>query len=102
MGPVRLTLLAGGLFLAAWSAYAFETSICYTAEFRDPGWDTVCAIMAAGLACLVIYFLSRSRSCGRAWPERLGRSRASSTATRRPGDDRDVGGGPVIAEPAGS
>ena len=46
------TLLAGGLFIAAWSAYAFETSICYTAEFRDPGRDTVRAILAAGLACL--------------------------------------------------
>ncbi len=51
------TLLAGGLFLAAWSAYAFETSICYTAEFRDPGRDTVRAILSAGVACLVIYIL---------------------------------------------
>ncbi len=51
------TLFAGGLFLAAWSAYAFETSICYTAEFRNPGKDTVRAILSAGLACLVIYIL---------------------------------------------
>lgn len=51
------TLMAGGLFLAAWSAYAFETSICYTAEFRNPGRDTVRAILSAGLACLVIYTL---------------------------------------------
>ncbi len=51
------TLLAGGLFLAAWSAYAFETSICYTAEFRNPGRDTVRAILSAGVACLVIYIL---------------------------------------------
>ncbi|MDN5914256.1 MAG: APC family permease [Pseudonocardia sp.] len=51
------TLLAGGLFLAAWSAYAFETSICYTAEFKNPGRDTVRAILAAGAACLVIYIL---------------------------------------------
>ncbi|GEL17369.1 APC family permease [Pseudonocardia asaccharolytica] len=51
------TLFAGGLFLAAWSAYAFETSICYTAEFKNPGRDTVRAILAAGMACLVIYIL---------------------------------------------
>lgn len=51
------TLFAGGLFLAAWSAYAFETSICYTAEFKNPGRDTVRAILSAGIACLVIYTL---------------------------------------------
>lgn len=51
------TLIAGGLFLAAWSAYAFETSICYTSEFKDPGRDTVRAIFSAGLICLVIYIL---------------------------------------------
>jgi len=51
------TLLVGGLFLAAWSAYAFETAICYTSEFRNPGTDTVKAIFSAGLICLVIYIL---------------------------------------------
>ena len=51
------TLFAGGLFLAAWSAYAFETSICYTAEFKNPGRDTVRAILSAGLACLLVYIL---------------------------------------------
>lgn len=49
------TLIAGGLFLAAWSAYAFETAICYTSEFKDPGSDTPKAIFAAGLLCLVAY-----------------------------------------------
>ena len=49
------TLIAGGLFLAAWSAYAFETAICYTSEFKDPGRDTPKAIFAAGLLCLVAY-----------------------------------------------
>lgn len=48
-----LTLVAGGLFLAAWSAYAFETAICYTSEFKDPGRDTPKAIFAAGGLCLV-------------------------------------------------
>lgn len=51
------TLFAGGLFLAAWSAYAFETSICYTREFKDPGRDTPRAIFSAGLVCLLIYVL---------------------------------------------
>lgn len=51
------TLFAGGLFLAAWSAYAFETSICYTREFKDPARDTVKAIFAAGLVCLAVYTL---------------------------------------------
>ena len=49
------TLIAGGLFLAAWSAYAFETAICYTSEFKDPGRDTPKAIFAAGLLCLAAY-----------------------------------------------
>ena len=51
------TLVAGGLFLAAWSAYAFETAICYTREFKDPGRDTVKAIFASGLVCLAVYTL---------------------------------------------
>lgn len=51
------TLIAGGLFLAAWSAYAFETAICYTSEFKNPGKDTPKAIFAAGLLCLVAYTL---------------------------------------------
>lgn len=51
------TLFAGGLFLAAWSAYAFETAVCYTREFKNPGSDTVKAIFSAGLVCLLIYTL---------------------------------------------
>lgn len=52
-----MTLFLGGLFIAAWSAYAFETAICYTSEFQDPRRDTVRAILSAGLACVVIYTL---------------------------------------------
>lgn len=51
------TLFAGGLFLAAWSAYAFETAVCYTRELKDPGRDTIKAIFSAGLVCLVVYTL---------------------------------------------
>lgn len=50
-------LFVGGLFLAAWSAYAFETSICYTREFKDPARDTPRAIFAAGGMCLAVYLL---------------------------------------------
>lgn len=51
------TLFLGGLFIAAWSAYAFETAICYTSEFRDPANDTWKAILSAGLLCIVVYTL---------------------------------------------
>lgn len=49
--------VAAGLFVAAWSAYAFETTICYTSEYRDPGKDAPRAIMAAGAINLVFYVL---------------------------------------------
>lgn len=51
------TLFAGGLFLAAWSAYAFETSVCYSSELKDPGRDTPKAIFSSGLVCLLMYVL---------------------------------------------
>ncbi|MBL8583197.1 MAG: APC family permease, partial [Rhizobiaceae bacterium] len=51
------TLVFGGMFIAAWSAYAFETSICFTSEFRDPGRDTVRAILYSGLLCILLYTL---------------------------------------------
>jgi amino acid transporter len=51
------TLVFGGMFIAAWSAYAFETSICFTSEFKDPARDTVRAILYSGLLCLVLYSL---------------------------------------------
>ncbi|ODA65923.1 putative fructoselysine transporter [Methyloligella halotolerans] len=51
------TLFLGGLFIAAWSAYAFETAICYTSEFRNPGSDTSKAILSAGLLCILVYTL---------------------------------------------
>jgi amino acid transporter len=51
------TVFFGGLFLAAWSTYAFETAICYTNEFKSPRTDTFKAIFASGLLCLVIFSL---------------------------------------------
>ena len=34
-----ILLFLGGLFIAAWSAYAFETAVCYMSEFKNPGRD---------------------------------------------------------------
>jgi amino acid transporter len=51
------TLVFGGMFIAAWSAYAFETSICFTSEFKNPARDTVRAILYSGLLCLLLYTL---------------------------------------------
>jgi amino acid transporter len=51
------TLFAGGLFIAAWSTYGFETAVCYTREFRDPARDTVRAILYSGLLCIVVFTL---------------------------------------------
>lgn len=51
------TLVLGGLFLAAWSTYGFETAVCYTSEFKNPGKDTFKAIFYSGLLCIVLYCL---------------------------------------------
>ena len=52
-----ITLMAGGLFSAAWSTYGFETAVCYTREFRDPKRDTFKAILFSGLLCIVVFTL---------------------------------------------
>lgn len=52
-----ITLIAGGMFIAAWSTYGFETAVCYTREFRDPAKDTFKAIFSAGLLCLFVFTL---------------------------------------------
>jgi amino acid transporter len=51
------TVIAGGMFLAAWSTYGFETAVCYTGEFKDPRTDTFKAIFYSGLLCVVVYTL---------------------------------------------
>ncbi len=51
------TLVLGGMFIAAWSTYGFETAICYTSEFKDPSRDTFKAIFFSGLLCLVLFTL---------------------------------------------
>jgi amino acid transporter len=52
-----ITLMAGGLFIAAWSTYGFETAVCYTREFKDPKRDTFKAIFFSGLLCIVVFTL---------------------------------------------
>jgi amino acid transporter len=51
------TLVLGGMFIAAWSTYGFETAVCYTSEFKDPGKDTFKAIFYSGLLCMLLYIL---------------------------------------------
>ena len=50
-----ITLIAGGMFIAAWSTYGFETAVCYTREFRNPARDTFKAIFASGLLCVFVF-----------------------------------------------
>ena len=51
------TLVLGGMFIAAWSTYGFETAVCYTSEFRNPSKDTFKAIFYSGLLCLALFIL---------------------------------------------
>lgn len=51
------TLMLGGMFAAAWSTYSFETSVCYTREFKDPARDTAKAILYSGTLCLIMFLL---------------------------------------------
>jgi amino acid transporter len=51
------TLFLGGLYIAAWSTYGFETAVCYTRELKDPKRDTFRAIFYSGLLCAVFFFL---------------------------------------------
>jgi amino acid transporter len=51
------TLFLGGLYIAAWSTYGFETAVCYTRELKNPKTDTFKAIFFSGLLCMVFFFL---------------------------------------------
>jgi amino acid transporter len=51
------TLFLGGLYIAAWSTYGFETAVCYTRELKDPKTDTFKAIFYSGLLCCLFFFL---------------------------------------------
>ena len=51
------TLFLGGMYIAAWSTYGFETAVCYTRELKDPKRDTFRAIFYSGLLAFVFFFL---------------------------------------------
>jgi amino acid transporter len=51
------TLFLGGLYIAAWSTYGFETAVCYTRELKNPKTDTFRAIFYSGLLCCLFFFL---------------------------------------------
>lgn len=51
------TLFLGGLYIAAWSTYGFETAVCYTRELKNPKTDTFRAIFYSGLLCCVFFFI---------------------------------------------
>ena len=50
-----VTLLMGAMFAANWSTFGFETAVCYTREFKNPGSDTFKAILASGVLCIVMF-----------------------------------------------
>ena len=51
------TLFLGGLYVAAWSTYGFETAVCYTRELKNPRTDTFKAIFFSGLVCILFFTL---------------------------------------------
>ncbi|MFC7054384.1 APC family permease [Hansschlegelia quercus] len=51
------TLVLGGMFIAAWSTYGFETAVCYTSEFKEPKTDTFKAIFFSGLLCIAFFVI---------------------------------------------
>lgn len=91
------TLVAGGMFLAAWSTYAFETSMCYTREFKDPARDTPRAIFYSGLACLVVFVLVPLTFQGALGVDRLTQPDIVSGAGVAAAMGEMLGGGAVVA-----
>lgn len=54
---VGMTTLMACLLLAAWSTYPFETAVCYVSEFKNPGYDTVRALVYSGMLCIAFFTL---------------------------------------------
>jgi len=50
-------LFIGGLFLAAWAAYAAENAVCYMSEMTDPRGDGAKAIIWSGIVGVILYTL---------------------------------------------
>ncbi|WP_051201748.1 APC family permease [Paracoccus aminophilus] len=51
------TLVLGGMYVAAWSTYGFETAVCYTRELKNPKTDTFKGIFYSGLLCMLFFIL---------------------------------------------
>mmetsp|Transcript_155132 Transcript_155132/g.476544 ORF Transcript_155132/g.476544 Transcript_155132/m.476544 type:complete len:140 (+) Transcript_155132:335-754(+) len=56
-GQGSWALTFGALFIAAWTTYAFETTVCYTSELKSPKQDTVKAITFSGIVCCVFFWV---------------------------------------------
>lgn len=52
-----ILMIFGCLSIAQWSACAWETAAAYGGDYKDPATDAPKAIMACGVACLVLYFV---------------------------------------------
>jgi amino acid transporter len=74
------TLFLGGLYIAAWSTYGFETAVCYTRELKNPRTDTFKAIFYSGLLCCVVLLPDPLRLPGRSGATRACWPPASSMA----------------------
>ena len=75
---VGWTFVLGGMFIAAWSTYGFETAICYTSEFKDPrptpsrrsSIPACCASPCSSWCRSPSRAISASTACGGAHPRR--------------------------------
>ena len=92
------TLFLGGMYIAAWSTYGFETAVCYTRELKDPKRDTFRAIFYSGLLCMVFFFLIPFSFQGYLGQE--GMTEASIVEGTGVGEalGNMIGGGPVITQ----
>lgn len=92
------TLFLGGMYIAAWSTYGFETAVCYTRELKDPKRDTFRAIFYSGLLCVVFFFLIPFSFQGYLGQD--GMTEASIVEGTGVGEalGNMIGGGPVITQ----
>ncbi|WP_294145473.1 APC family permease [uncultured Selenomonas sp.] len=50
-------IFLSGMYVAAWTTYAFETCVCYTKEFKHPKTDVPKSLIFSGLLCVVMFSL---------------------------------------------
>lgn len=50
-----LGIFLSGMYVAAWSTYAFETCVCYTSEFKHPKTDVIKSLVFSGLLCILMF-----------------------------------------------